>query len=208
MSAGTHHTRFQQGIIRGFYEYRDEAMIQRLQEIISDLALEADKGKASSLWKAAGMTLAKTSYDSLKAARVIADRNVEALAKIVTELTARAKEPRPAAPARSAGATATASVTTAVAATVQVNPTPAPVSAGPPSADELKSALRAFKKRLKVTRLDSESKLSSRAVTGGQKSGIVAISPPSDYRRECWEILANEGKIKRSGGGLYEFVRD
>jgi len=208
MSAGTHHTRYQQGIIRGFYEYRDEAMIQRLQEIISDLALEADKGKSASLWKAAGMTLAKTSYDSLKAARVIADRNVEALAKIVSELTARAKEPRPAATVPAAVASVT---NTAVAATVKVTPA-APAAtlpaAGPPAADELKSALRAFKKRLKVTRLDSESKLSSRALTGGQKCGIVAISPPSDYRRECWEILANEGKIKRAGGGLYEFVRD
>ena len=205
MSAGTHHTRYQQGIIRGFYEYRDEAMIQRLHEIISDLAVESDKGKSASLWKAAGMTLAKTSYDSLKAARVIADRNVEALAKIVTELTARAKEPRPAAPGPAATATAVA-----IAATVRVTPTAPTTSpaAGPPSADELKSALRAFKKRLKVTRLDSESAISSRALTGGQKSGIVAIAPPSDYRRECWEILATEGKIKRAGGGLYEFIRD
>ncbi len=216
MTAGTHYTRFQQGIVRGFYEYRDDTMIQRLQEVISDLAVEADKGKSSSLWKSAGMTLAKTSYDPLKAARVIADRNIEALAKIVGELIARAKEPRPAPGAApvppAAHAAPPARPVLASAAALPSAPAHATASTaapfGPPTASELKIALRAFKKRLKVTRLDAESKLSARALTGGQKSGIVAISPPHDHRRECWEALAVEGKLKRSGGGLYEFVRD
>ncbi len=47
-----------------------------------------------------------------------------------------------------------------------------------PSADELKKALKAFKKRLKLTRLEEESKISRRPVTGGRQSSVVAIMPP------------------------------
>ena len=44
--------------------------------------------------------------------------------------------------------------------------------------DELKRALKAFKKRLKLTRLDEESRLSKSPLSKGA-SGIVAITPPT-----------------------------
>src|SRR5258707_33857 len=44
--------------------------------------------------------------------------------------------------------------------------------------EELKQALKAFKKRLKFARLDDESGLSR---GGGKKSGIVGLSPPSRF---------------------------
>ncbi|MGQ0628272.1 MAG: hypothetical protein ACT4PL_09275 [Phycisphaerales bacterium] len=210
MTSGTHYSRFQQGIIRGFYEYRDDAMVQRLQEIISDLALESDKGKQASLWKSAGMTLAKTSYDPMKAARVVADRNVELLAKVVAELlnkaaVAKATGPGPAAPNARPGPAAplapAASAAAATARTMTMN-----IAVAEPTADDLKSALRAFKKRLKVTRLDAESGLSSRALTGGKKSNIVAITPPNDFARPVWEALVKDGKLKHAGSGLYELI--
>lgn len=77
-----------------------------------------------------------------------------------------------------------------------------------PSANDLRSALRAFKKRLKITKLDEESKLSNRALTGGKKSAVVAIQPPTDYPRAVWEKLADEGKLKRSGRGLYSLIEE
>ncbi len=72
-----------------------------------------------------------------------------------------------------------------------------------PTDEELKLALKAFKKRLKLKRLDDESKLTSRALTGGHKSEIAAIQPPSDWGREVWEALADRGDLRRAGPGFY-----
>ena len=47
--------------------------------------------------------------------------------------------------------------------------------------EELKRALKAFKKRLKLTKLDEESGLSR---GGGKKSGITGITPPPATPRE------------------------
>jgi hypothetical protein len=79
--------------------------------------------------------------------------------------------------------------------------TPSP---GQPSRDELKAAFKAFKKRLKLTRLEDESKLSRRATTTGQSSGIVAISPPNQYPQAVWDELVRQGKLKKAGPGTYE----
>ena len=77
----------------------------------------------------------------------------------------------------------------------------------PASPETLKSALKAFRKRLKLTRLDAESKLgASRPMTAGKKSGIVAIQPPNQFPRQVWEELARQGKLKSAGGGFYELV--
>lgn len=79
-----------------------------------------------------------------------------------------------------------------------------PSESGPPSKEELKRALKAFKKRLKLTRLDDESRLGYGSMTGGGRSGIVAITPPNQYPIAVWEELVKQGRLKRSGKGLYE----
>jgi hypothetical protein len=71
-----------------------------------------------------------------------------------------------------------------------------------PSADVLKQALKAFKKRLKLTRLDNESRLSG-GILGGRASAIVAISPPNEYPLEVWEELVRQGKLRKMGSGTY-----
>lgn len=84
------------------------------------------------------------------------------------------------------------------------DPTPAPTPA--PAFDEvqLKAAMTAFKKRLKLTRLDDESKLGGgRPVTGGKKSAIVGIVPPREFPREVWAELVRQNKLKDTGGGFY-----
>ncbi len=73
--------------------------------------------------------------------------------------------------------------------------------------ETLKSALKAFRKRLKLTRLDAESKLGAhKPMTGGQKSGIVAIRPPNQFPDEVWQELARQGKLKDTGAGFYQLV--
>lgn len=69
---------------------------------------------------------------------------------------------------------------------------------------QLKNALKAFKKRLKLTRLDDESRLGHGAMSSGGQSGIVAISPPTRYPQAVWDELVRQGKLRRAGHGLYE----
>jgi len=76
----------------------------------------------------------------------------------------------------------------------------------PPSKEELQQAMKAFRKRLKLTRLDDESRLGYGPMSSGGKSGVVAIRPPDQFRSEVWEELARQGKIKHAGRGLYELV--
>jgi hypothetical protein len=61
-----------------------------------------------------------------------------------------------------------------------------------------------FKKRLKLTRLDQESKLgASRPLTSGKKAEALGIIPPSDFPPHVWQELARRGRIKDYGGGFY-----
>ena len=81
---------------------------------------------------------------------------------------------------------------------------PATSPSPPPSPQELKAALKAFKKRLKLTCLDDQSRIGVGPMSSGRASGIVAITPPDQYPAAVWEELARQGKLKRSGNGLYE----
>jgi hypothetical protein len=69
--------------------------------------------------------------------------------------------------------------------------------------EERKRALKAFKKRLKLTRLDDESGLSR---GGGKKSGITGITPPSGHPAGIWEELVTLGKLKREMSNTYSLV--
>ncbi len=69
--------------------------------------------------------------------------------------------------------------------------------------EELKRALKAFKKRLKLMKLDEESNLSR---AGGRRSGISGITPPDGHPAGIWEELAAKGKLKRDMGDTYKLV--
>ena len=81
--------------------------------------------------------------------------------------------------------------------------TPAPA---PPSKEQLQAAMNAFRKRLNLMRLDDESRLGYGPMSSGGKSGVVAIRPPDQFPDEVWEALAQQGKLKYAGRGLYELV--
>jgi len=80
-------------------------------------------------------------------------------------------------------------------------------STEPVTPAELKRALKAFKKRLKLTRLDHESRLGVGPLSGGRPSGIVAITPPDQYPRKVWETLVEQGRLRKTGQGQYELVQ-
>ena len=83
------------------------------------------------------------------------------------------------------------------------SPTGAASADAPPSAETLKAALKAFKKRLKFTQLDDESRVGRGLMSGGQKSTIAGITPPDQYPRAVWEELVKQGKLKASSHGTY-----
>ena len=75
-----------------------------------------------------------------------------------------------------------------------------------PSPEQLKQALKAFRKRLRLTQLDAESSLGVGPMSGGASSGIVAITPPNQYPRSIWDELVKQGKLKPASHGMYSLA--
>lgn len=70
--------------------------------------------------------------------------------------------------------------------------------------EEYKRAYKAFKKRLKLARLDDHSGLSP----GSKTSEIAGITPPHGFPQGIWEELVLQGKLKRQGAGTYSLAQD
>jgi hypothetical protein len=77
-----------------------------------------------------------------------------------------------------------------------------------PTPEQLKQALKAFRKRLKLTRLDAESNLGGGPLSSGRDSGIVAVTPPQQFPQAVWDELVRRGKLKPAGRGTYELAED
>ena len=69
---------------------------------------------------------------------------------------------------------------------------------------ELRAAMKAFKKRLKLTCLDDESRIGVGPMSSGRQAGIVGITPPDQFPQAVWDELVRQGRLRRSGSGLYE----
>src|SRR5262249_56161376 len=74
-----------------------------------------------------------------------------------------------------------------------------------PTKEQLKQAFKAFKKRLKLTQLDEDSRL-SRSPLSSEKAKILAIAPPNQFPQEVWDELVKQGKLKKAGHGTYEML--
>ncbi|MFG0319606.1 MAG: hypothetical protein ACF8XB_20205 [Planctomycetota bacterium JB042] len=72
----------------------------------------------------------------------------------------------------------------------------------------LKKAMKAFRKRLKLTRLDDESRLGVGATTKGSPSAIVGIVPPNDHPPAIWAELARQGRLVDCKGGMYGLAEE
>ena len=72
-----------------------------------------------------------------------------------------------------------------------------------PTDEDLKKAMKAFKKRLKLTQLDDESRLGRSPLTGGGTSGIESIIPPRDFPQEIWDELVKQGRLSKDSVGFY-----
>ncbi len=68
----------------------------------------------------------------------------------------------------------------------------------------LKRALKAFRKSLKVTRLDAESSIGGGPMSSGRQSSILGLRPPERYPRTVWDELARQGRLVAGKHGLFE----
>ncbi len=75
-----------------------------------------------------------------------------------------------------------------------------------PTPQELKAALKAFKKRWNLTRLDDQSRIGVGPMSSGRASGIVGISPPEQFSQAVWDELVRQGKLKKVGRQQYGLV--
>ena len=72
--------------------------------------------------------------------------------------------------------------------------------------EELRKALKAFKKRLKLARLEDESRLGHGPMSKGGRSDILAVAPPSQFPRAIWDELVRQGRLRSAGHGLYQLA--
>lgn len=214
-------SRYQQGIVKRYYENNDTIQSNKLSEIVSELWLAEDAKTQTKLWGQAQVALMRMGVDATRVAKVVGSRDLEALAKLVSQADAgKASGPAP-------GAGGGANTASAHRGTPPIDGTPIKAmgarsvadgrtisqmrqekaaEGGYDSLDEdnLKRALKAFRRKLKSYRRDDESRLGSKYVTSGKTSSISAIEPPKEYPREVWDKLVASGRLKKGGGGTYE----
>lgn len=199
---GREHTTYQQGIINRYYEHKDTIALQRLGEVVSDLYLAEGK-KKEKLWDSARGALMKIAASDPRVIAVLRERSVEKLATLVGELNAEASRSGASPQADDAEPPASAPAVSEPAAHREAYVAPTSSALTP---ENLKSAMKAFRKRLKLTRLDDESRLARSPMSSGKSSQIKAIMPPREFTREVWDELVRQGKLKPAGAGFYELA--
>lgn len=87
MAGGREYSGHQQKIIRRHYETLDTRSLNRLQEVVSELALTEDQPKRTRLWKSAETALKNLQKQDEQARLVLEQRDVQGLAKLVERLS-------------------------------------------------------------------------------------------------------------------------
>ena len=68
----------------------------------------------------------------------------------------------------------------------------------------LKRALKAFRKRLKIVRLDSESTVGGGPMSAGRESSIIGVAAPDQFPQEVWDELVRQNRLVEGSDGIYE----
>jgi hypothetical protein len=89
MASGRDFTQGQKKIINRYYEHRDTIALNNLGEIVSELALaETDKAR-DRLWKRVETALAHLRANDVRVDKILKDRSLEGLARVLNELHAK-----------------------------------------------------------------------------------------------------------------------
>ena len=74
--------------------------------------------------------------------------------------------------------------------------------------DVMRSAMKVFRKRLRLARLDAESRLGVGPLSGGKRNEIDAIEAPREYPTAVWHALVVAGRLRSDGKGFYSLAVD
>jgi hypothetical protein len=80
-------TPYQKGIIKRYYENKDDIANQKLSELVSDLWLaRLDRGKQEKLWKKVRTCLVNAGVKAEDIDEIMKRKNLEELAELVNEM--------------------------------------------------------------------------------------------------------------------------
>lgn len=80
-----HYSKTAKSAINRFYDHADTRTVNKLQELVSDLAL-AEGASKDKLWKTAQATLAKTNAAPARVASIVQAQDVKAFAHLVADI--------------------------------------------------------------------------------------------------------------------------
>lgn len=148
--------------------------VEKARSLVNEIRANNEPMKLVDKFQLAGRLMGRMTPDQASLSKAVKDRDIEALDAILRDIENPPKPER------------------------------RPEDDIPVTDADKHAAMRAFRKRLKLTRLDDESRISSASkTTGGRKSGIDAIIPPTDFPPRVWRALAEDGELKHTGGGFY-----
>lgn len=203
-------SKYQQGVVKRYYEHQETIRSERLSDLVAEIWLCEDEKKATKLWGKAQVALMKAGCNPTQAAKVVGDRDVEGLAALVKEIDAgeAGGGAKPAAGPGGPGKAYWGAKSVADGRTVEQARRERMAAGGYDSLepDNLKRAMKAFRRKLKTIRRDDESRLGNRYISTGGGSGITAIVPPNDYPPSVWEELVRQGRLKKAGQGTFELA--
>ncbi len=151
-----------------------EAAIKEVDRVAEQLHTSSDQGP---LWGQLHKHLVKAGADPKEIMPIVMGRDLEALSHLIARLKGEEAAPEP-------------------ADTEQATLPEIP--------DETKrAAMKAFRRRMKLVRLDHESKLGVGPMTSGKKADFDSILPPREFEDIVWKVLAAEGHLKATGRGFY-----
>ena len=151
--------------------------LEKLRSVVDELKANSRPTETQPNWDLAGRLASRFPVDTARLTQAMKTKDLAELDAIVAEIE-KPPEPKKAADAGGPGV----------------------------DHDTQLAAMRAFKKRLKLLRLDDESRLGAKQMTGGRKSEIDAIEPPRDFGPEVWASLVRAGKLRDTGQGFYQLV--
>ena len=155
-----------------------EQVVSQLAEHAAQIEV-ANSGSAGAIWGSVHKLLLKTPCDPQSILRLITGRDVEELKQLIHALSEGD-----------------------LVSIESDAPQSQPSSVDIPH-EMLKQAMHAFRKRLKLTLLDHESKLGVGPMTSGRKADVDAIMAPREFSDDVWSALVADGKLKAMGKGFY-----
>ena len=83
MARGQHHSAYQKGVIKRYYENKDTIMYHKLSELVSELYLCESPKQKERIWKRVERALLNMKVKKTLVQHLMEDRSVEALAEVV-----------------------------------------------------------------------------------------------------------------------------